>query len=64
MANGDLKTFLVKSRMPHDYTNSRKQVVSFVSKLKQEQLLLFAKQIADGMAHIAAHQVRSYQWRI
>ena len=58
MSNGDLKNFLINSRAVYDYANTTRQETR--STISATQLMSFAKQVADGMAHIAAHQVRWY----
>ena len=55
LANGNLKDFLVKSRVENAYVNSSLQEMK--STLSPAQLLMFAKQAADGMAHIAEQKV-------
>ena len=55
LANGNLKDFLVKSRVENAYANTRVQDMK--STLSAAQLLMFAKQAADGMAHIAEQKV-------
>ena len=55
LANGNLKDFLVKSRVENAYANTRGQDMK--STLSAAQLLMFAKQAADGMAHIAEQKV-------
>ncbi|XP_072029444.1 uncharacterized protein [Amphiura filiformis] len=54
MANRDLKSFLISSRATYEYAHTTEQEIR--STLSAVQLILFAKQVADGMAHIAANQ--------
>ena len=55
MANGNLKDFLQNSHKVYDYANTKKRQT--VSSLTQLQLMMFAKQVADGMDFIASNQV-------
>ena len=56
MANGNLKDFLQNSHKMYDYAYSRER--QSASSLTQLQLMMFAKQVADGMDFISSNQVR------
>ena len=57
MANGSLKDFLMKSRKEYDYADSR--VRDIQSSITPQQLMLFARDTADGMDFIASNKVPS-----
>ena len=59
MAKGDLKNVLINSRLIYDYADTRRQEIR--STFSETQLLSFAKQVADGMAHISAQQVSPHR---
>ena len=57
-SRGNLRKILRKSRIERFYENSSESYINIVSTLSHRILLKLAADVANGMKHLASHQVK------